>query len=54
MSNSKAEIVYQITMKYVKQMLDKHILTIEEYNKIDNELQRKYSSKISPLFLEIT
>lgn len=54
MKNSKAEIVYQMTMKYVKQMLNEHLITIDEYNKIDAELQQKYSSKISHLFLEIT
>lgn len=50
----KNEVVYQITMKYVKQMLEKELITCEEYKKVCDKLREKYSSKISTLFLEIT
>lgn len=30
--NLKNEITYQITMNYLKDMLDKKIISIEEYN----------------------
>ncbi len=49
----KDEIVYQLTMKYVKKMLEQRIITLEEYVKIDSELKEKYALKISPLFLEM-
>ncbi len=49
----KNEISYQITMKYIKKMLEQKIISFEEYNKINEELKEKYTSKISPLFLEI-
>lgn len=32
----KDEIVYQLTMKYVKKMLEQRIITLEEYVKIDS------------------
>ena len=48
----KDEIAYQITMNYLKEMLDKRIISQEEYNKISAELKEKYNAKISPLFLE--
>lgn len=50
----KYEIVYQLTMKYVKQMLEQKIITLKEYIKIDSELKEKYALKISPLFLEMS
>ena len=48
----KNEIAYQITMNYLKQMLEKKIITLDEYNKMNEELQKKYEPKISQLFLE--
>lgn len=48
----KNEITYQITMNYLKQMLEKKIITLDEYNKMNEELQKKYEPKISQLFLE--
>lgn len=50
----KDEIVYQLTMKYVKKMLEQKIITLKEYIKIDSELKEKYALKISPLFLEMS
>lgn len=48
----KNEIAYQITMKYIKQMLEKNLITEEEYNKLSDEFKEKYTAKISHLFLE--
>lgn len=53
-SKVEKEIIYQITMRYVKQMLENSLITCEEYQKINDELKEKYSAKISPLFFEIT
>lgn len=50
----KNEIAYQLTMNYIKEMLDKRIISIEEYNQIMDELKEKYTSKISGLFFEIS
>ncbi|MGI6568086.1 MAG: SHOCT domain-containing protein [Erysipelotrichaceae bacterium] len=50
----KNEIAYQITMNYIKEMLDKRIISIEEYNQIMDELKEKYTPKISGLFFEIS
>ena len=50
----KNEITYQITMSHLKDMLDKRIISIEEYNQIMDELKEKYTPKISGLFFEIS
>ena len=50
----KNEIAYQITMNYLKDMLEKKIISIEEYNQIMDELKEKYTPKISGLFFEIS
>ena len=52
--NIRNEIAYQITIKYIKEMLDKRIISIEEYNQIMDELKEKYTPKISGLFFEIS
>ena len=49
----KNEIAYQITMNYLKDMLDKKIISIEEYNQMMAEFKEKYTPKISGLFFEI-
>lgn len=48
------ELSYQITMNYLKQMLEKSLITKDEYLKINDELMAKYNLKISTLFFEIT
>ena len=48
----KNEIAYQITMKYLKQMLEQKLISKEEYHKLSDEFKEKYTSKISHLFLE--
>ena len=49
----KNEIAYQITMNYLKDMLDKKIISIEEYNQMMAEFKKKYTPKVSSLFFEI-
>ena len=49
----KNEIAYQITMNYLKDMLEKKINSIEEYNHMMAEFTEKYTPKISSLFFEI-
>ena len=54
----KNEIAYQITMNnsnnnYKKDMLDKKIISIEEYNQMMAEFKKKYTPKVSSLFFEI-
>lgn len=48
----KNEIAYQITMRHLKDMLDKKIISIEEYNQMMAEFKEKYTPKISSLFFE--
>ena len=49
----KKEIAYQITMKHLKDMLDKKIISKEEYNQMMDEFKKKYTPKVSHLFFEI-
>ena len=49
----KNEIAYQITMNYLKDMLEKKIISIEEYNQMMDEFKKKYAPKVSHLFFEI-
>ena len=49
----KNEIAYQITMNYLKDMLEKKIISIEEYNQMMDEFKEKYKPAISGLFFEI-
>jgi tyrosine-protein phosphatase YwqE len=49
----KNEIAYQITMNYLKDMLEKKIISIEEYNQMMVEFKKKYTPKVSHLFFEI-
>jgi hypothetical protein len=49
----KNEIAYQITMNYLKDMLEKKIISIQEYNQMMVEFKKKYTPKVSHLFFEI-
>ncbi len=53
-SQLEQELSYQITMNYLNQMLEKSLITKDEYLKINDELTAKYTLKISTLFFEIT
>lgn len=53
-SQIQNEIAYQMTMKYVKKMLENNLITKEEYTKINDEITAKYSAIMSPLFFDIT
>lgn len=50
----KNEIAYQITMSHLKDMLNKKIISIEEYNQMMAEFKEKYTPKVSSLFFEIS
>ena len=50
----KNEIAYQITMNHLKDMLNKKIISIEEYNQMMAEFKEKYTPKVSSLFFEIS
>ena len=49
----KNEIANQKTMKYIKDMHENKIITIEEYNQIMTQFKKKYTPKVSSLFFEI-
>ena len=51
--NLKNEIAYQITMSHLKDMLEKKIISIEEYNQMMAEFKEKYTPQISELFFGI-
>lgn len=48
----KNEISYQITMNYLNDLLDKKIILPDEYEKINDELKKKYAPVISELLLK--
>ena len=47
------ELLYQITMSHLKELLEKKIISIEEYNQMMVEFKKKYTPKVSHLFFEI-
>ena len=50
----KNEIIYQITMNYIKQLLENEIISLEEYNQLNEEFINKYHPIVSKLFYEIS
>lgn len=50
----KNEIIYQITMNYIKQLLENEIISLEEYNQLNEEFINKYNPIVSKLFYEIS
>lgn len=50
----KNEIAYQITMNYLKDMLEKKIISLDDYNQMMDEFKDMYTPKISALFFEIS
>lgn len=49
----KREIVYQMTMSAARQMLEKGLISKEEYKQFDTKMQAKYRPIIGTLFSEI-
>lgn len=49
----KREIVYQMTMSAARQMLEKGLISEEEYKQFDTKMQAKYRPIIGTLFSNI-
>ena len=49
----KREIIYQMTMSAAQQMLEKGLISEEEYKQFDTKMQQKYSPIIGTLFSNI-
>lgn len=51
---AKNEIIYQITMNYIKQLLESEVISLDEYNQLNEEFINKYKPIVSRLFYENT
>ena len=49
----RKEIVYQMTMSAARQMLEKGMITDEQYQKYDTKMRQKYAPIIGTLWSEI-
>ena len=49
----KREIIYQMTMSAARQMLEKGLISEEEYKQFDTNMQQKYSPIFGTLFSNI-
>ena len=49
----KLEIIYQMTMSAARQMLEKVLISEEEYKQFDTKMQQKYSPIFGTLFSNI-
>ena len=49
----KREIIYQMTMSAARQMLEKGLISVEEYKQFDTKMQQKYSPIFGTLFSNI-
>ena len=49
----KNEIIYQMTMSAARQMLEKGLISEEEYKQFDAKMQQKYSPIFGTLFSDI-
>ena len=49
----KREIVFQMTMSAARQMLEKGLITDEQYQKYDTKMRQKYAPIIGTLWSEI-
>ena len=52
--NVNNEIIYQITMNYIKQLLEREVISLDEYNQLNEEFIKKYKPIVSRLFYENT
>lgn len=49
----KREIIFQMTMSAARQMLEKGLISEEEYKQFDTKMQQKYNPTFGTLFLNI-
>ena len=49
----RKEIIYQVTMSAARQMLEKGLITDEQYQKYDTKMRQKYAPIIGTLWSEI-
>lgn len=49
----RREILYQTTMNLAKRMLEKSLISKEEYAEIDTKMREKYEPCLCTLFAEI-
>ena len=49
----KREIIYQMTMSAARQMLEKGLISEEEYKQFDTKMQQKYRPIFGTLFSNI-
>ena len=49
----RKEIIYQMTMSAARQMLEKGLITDEQYQKYDTKMRQKYAPIIGTLCSEI-
>ena len=49
----RKEIIYQMTMSAARQMLEKGLITDEQYQKYDTKIRQKYAPIIGTLWSEI-
>ena len=52
-NQGRKEIVYQMTMSAARQMLEKGMITDEQYQKYDTKMRQKYAPIIGTLWSEI-
>ena len=50
----KREIIYQMTMSATRQMLEKGLISEEEYKQFDTKMQQKYKPVFGTLFSDIS
>lgn len=49
----KREIIFQMTMSYARKLVEKGLLSKEEYVKFDTKMQQEWQPKIGGLFSDI-
>ena len=49
----RKEMLYQTTMSMARQMLEKSLISKEEYAQIDTKMQEKYAPYLGTLFADI-
>lgn len=47
------EIIYQVTMSYVRQLLRRNLITEEEYHEFNKKMLDKYNPEIGDLIADI-